>query len=343
MPTITTVELNEGKAPGAIQYMPPGEHVICPTVNGQAQQVRVIVNKQTAARLQADLESRLAAAKAGATRPCGYFDHKAGAASFIPTAFSWDDEKGVILSVEWTNAGRAAVEGRDYSYFSPFVNYSPKTGEILGMCSSAEIGSLVNDPAFPVERLAAARADLAPRQADDNKEEMRENGNGKNKTAPTMEEIAKALGLEPDASKEAIIAAIAELKTPKADTEKEAAFNQAVADKETAEKERDEAKAETEKKEKELAAARAEIESLTSAAEDAFINEQIRAGRIKPQEEATLAAARALFKANPAAARTIYGAMPAATEQNTLAGGKSAGAPVNTAVTREDIVNFYNS
>ena len=340
MPTITTVELNEGKAPGAIQYMPPGEHVICPSINGQAQQVRVIVNKQTAARLQADLESRLAAAKAGATRPCGYFDHKAGAASFIPTGFSWDDEKGVILSVEWTNAGRAAVEGRDYSYFSPFVNYSPKTGEILGMCSSAEIGSLVNDPAFPVERLAAARAELAPQQDDDKKHLACENGMVLNNPA-TMDEIIKALGLEAGADTAAIVAAIEALKQPKENKEKDAAFSQAVAEKETAEKERDEAKADKEKAEKELAAARATIESLNTAAEEAFINEQIRAGRVKPQDEATLAAARALFKANPDAARTIYSSMPSATE-TTLAGGKTAGEPAKT-VTREDIVNYYNS
>lgn len=341
MPTITTVELNDGKAPGAIQYMPPGEHVITPSINGQPQRVRVIVNKATAERLQADLENRLAAAKAGATRPCGYFDHKAGAASFIPTGFTWDDDKGVLLSVEWTNAGRAAIEGRDYSYFSPFVNFDTKTGEVLGMCSSAEIGSLVNDPAFPVERLAAARAELAPRQANENSPEMRENEDGINKTAPDMESIAKALGLDSDASEEAILAAIAELKTPKADPEKEAAFQKAVTDKETAEKERDEAKAETEKKDKELAAARAQIESLTTAAEDAFIDEQKRAGRIKPQDEAALAAARALFKADPAAARTAYGSMPSRKDETTLAGGKTPGAPET--VTREDIVNFYNS
>lgn len=342
MPTITTVELNQGRAPDTIQYMPPGEHIINAHINGQGQTVRVKVTRETAARLQADLENRLAAAKAGATRPCGYFDHKAGAASFIPTGFSWDDKKGVLLSVEWTNAGRAAIEGRDYSYFSPFVAFNIKSGEVLGMSSNAEIGSLVNDPAFPVERLAASRAESAPQGANDESTSARDNGTATNpQYAITMEEIIKALGLEEGADAAAIIAAIEALKQPKENKEKEAAFNQAVTDKETAEKERDEAKAETEKKEKELAAARAEITALKTESEEAFIKEQMQAGRIKPQDESTLAAARALFKHDPAAARTVYAAMPDSRKENAdLAGGKS---PMATPVTKDDIINYYNS
>lgn len=150
-----------GNAPAVFQYMPPGRSVICASVNGKPGRREVVVDAATAERLQADLEEKLAAFAAHAKpRPCGLFDHKSGAASLIPQRFSWDEERGVLLEAVWTNAGRAAVEGRDYSYWSPSFRLNAD-GSVVGLQAGVEVGSLVNDPAFErIELVAAGRQEV---------------------------------------------------------------------------------------------------------------------------------------------------------------------------------------
>lgn len=140
-------------------FLPAGVSVIKASANGKPATRRVYVDATTAARLQADLETMQAAADANQkARPCGMFDHKAGKASFLPKRFWWLDGRGVMLDVEWTKAGREAVEGRDYSYFSP--TFKLRDGVVTGLDERVEIGSLVNSPAFEsMERIAAARTD----------------------------------------------------------------------------------------------------------------------------------------------------------------------------------------
>jgi hypothetical protein len=88
------------------------------------------------------------------------FDHTAGNAAAKPLGFEWDDERGILLRVEWTKAGREAVEGGNYGYISPAFRLAKGTGEILGLAGGVEVGSLVNDPAFERnECIAASRAD----------------------------------------------------------------------------------------------------------------------------------------------------------------------------------------
>lgn len=158
----------DGKAPAAFQYMPPGESVICATVNGKPGKRRVVVDKAAAERLQADLVAKIAAAKAGEkARPCGLFDHKSGPASFIPTGFYWDDEHGVMCSCEWTDAGKQAVEGRNYTYFSPSFRLA-RDGRVMGLQDGVEVGSMVNNPAFEtIEPIAAAKADEPAEDVED--------------------------------------------------------------------------------------------------------------------------------------------------------------------------------
>lgn len=141
--------------------MPAGRSVICASVNGKPGRREVVVDAATAERLQADLEEKLAAFAAHAKpRPCGLFDHKSGAASLIPQRFSWDEERGVLLEAVWTNAGRAAVEGRDYSYWSPSFRLNAD-GSVVGLQAGVEVGSLVNDPAFErIELVAAGRQEV---------------------------------------------------------------------------------------------------------------------------------------------------------------------------------------
>jgi len=70
------------------------------------------------------------------------FDHEGKAASAIPRRFYWDN--GIRGEVEWTQAGRNALSGGDYSYFSP---------EFL---IDAKKGALFNTPAFQtIERVSA--------------------------------------------------------------------------------------------------------------------------------------------------------------------------------------------
>src|SRR5258705_3781815 len=146
----------EGETPAEIIYMPgPGDWHINPVVNGKSRKVAVKVNSEVAATLQRDLAQRLV----DPIRPYAGFDHRPGAASFIPKEFKWDQERGVILAVDWTKAGGEAVKGRGHSYFSPTFLLSDK-GEVAGLPDTGEIGSLTNNPAFRLSGMKiAASAD----------------------------------------------------------------------------------------------------------------------------------------------------------------------------------------
>jgi hypothetical protein len=144
----------EGETPAEIIYFPKGDWRIKPVVNGKAKEVSVKVDESVASVLQADLNRRLK----DTVRPYAAFDHKPGAASFLPKQFKWDDSKGVVLEVDWTQAGKDAVTGRNYSYFSPTFLLSDK-GQVAGLPDTGEIGSLTNNPAFREIQKIAASAD----------------------------------------------------------------------------------------------------------------------------------------------------------------------------------------
>ena len=83
------------------------------------------------------------------------FDHEGRTAAAIPRRFFWKPGEGVILEIDWTGAGKAAISGRDYSYFSPCFMLS-EDGDPSGLPPSGAIGSLVNSPAFrSIKRIAA--------------------------------------------------------------------------------------------------------------------------------------------------------------------------------------------
>lgn len=152
---------NGGGVPAAFQFMPAGTSVIHASVNGKPGVREVHVDASTAERLQRDLVEKLEAAATGKkARPCGLFDHKDGRACLLPKRFFWDDAKGVMLEADWTQAGKAAVEGRDYSYWSPCFRLG-KDGRVVGLTGGVEVGSLVNNPAFEtIARIAAAKAEV---------------------------------------------------------------------------------------------------------------------------------------------------------------------------------------
>ena len=149
---------NGGAAPEAVPYMPAGESEICATVNGAPGRRVVVADEAAAERLNVDLQEKLqAAAEKRKARPLLMFDHNVnGGAAAVPVGFEWDDERGILLRVEWTQAGREAVEGGTYGYVSPSFRLKAGGSEILGLAEGVEIGSLVNDPAFERNECIAA-------------------------------------------------------------------------------------------------------------------------------------------------------------------------------------------
>lgn len=152
----------DGETNPEIVYMPgPGRQRIHASVNGRPKTVTVEVDAEGAQRLADDLNKRLV----DEIRPHAGFDHQAGPASFLPQEFKWDESKGVVLKVDWTDAGKSAVNGRNYSYFSPTFLLSDD-GKIKGLPQTGEIGSMTNNPAFRDKTMKiAASADGKPEEA----------------------------------------------------------------------------------------------------------------------------------------------------------------------------------
>jgi hypothetical protein len=139
--------------PSSIMFLPAGTQRIRPLINGKpsAAEIELNIGHETLSILQRDLSQRLACN----VRPHAGFNHRPGAAAFLPQEFFWRDD-GIHLSVDWTGAGRKAIKDRDYSYFSPTFLLSPE-GRIIGLPGNGEIGSLTNTPAFTgIRRIAAS-------------------------------------------------------------------------------------------------------------------------------------------------------------------------------------------
>ena len=147
------LESVDAGAPESIVFMPAGNHEISATVNGKPAKRKVTVDASAANLFQKDLTN-----SKGSRRYID-FDHRRGKAAAIPKQFRWEEGKGVVLDIEWTQAGKSAIEGKDYSYFSPSFVRDPKTGKPAGLYQKS-IGGLVNEPAFQaLESIAAKEAD----------------------------------------------------------------------------------------------------------------------------------------------------------------------------------------
>lgn len=146
------------KAPSEIVYLPEGEHDITPTVDGKAKRIVVSVPPEEGEAIAASLQVSLEERQRQNVRPWLDFDHKGGVAAGLPKRFRYQPGQGIILSVDWTGAGKAAIEGRDFSYFSPAFLIG-KDGRPARVTPGGSIGSLVNEPAFrELPRIAAAHA-----------------------------------------------------------------------------------------------------------------------------------------------------------------------------------------
>jgi len=161
--------LADGSAlPADIQYMPPGRHRIRASQGGKPVSVEVAVSASTAAVLQTFLAAKMTAAAEGREdRPFFDFNHEDREASAWPTEFYWagDDPQtgGVRARIEWSDAGKRAVEGRTFRRFSPTFHLDA-SGHVTG--SEINMGGLVNRAAFKriAPLFAAAPVDTAHEQ-----------------------------------------------------------------------------------------------------------------------------------------------------------------------------------
>lgn len=343
------VPLAFGDAPACIVYMPEGEHFINAFIGGRQ---KVIVDRSCLDGLQRDLALKLTQN----VRPVCYFDHKTGPASFIPASFDYMDGVGVILKGEWTESGKKAVLGRDYSYFSPAFKLNMATCRPVGLePDDIEVGSLVNDPAFEnIARIAASKAKLenftvlgpdTPLNSDGEDTDAVHNRtprgmrglkhNQTNNTNTIMYELLVKCGVltkEEAASDNA--GKIAEDKInnlkkksedgDKSKTELEAAKKKA----EEAEKEAASCKAskakldDTEAKLKAAEAELAEVKASKAALIDAEIEAAIKAGKIAPENEEAKEALKTALTANIKAGKALIDTMKPDPAFTTVVAGK---------------------
>jgi len=148
---VLTTQLAQGEElPSDIQYMPPGKHRIHASRSGNPVTMDITVDAGTASTLNAFLQAQLAKASGGSEdRPFFDFNHEDREAAAWPTEFYWagDDPLagGVRAKVEWSGAGKSAIEQKTFRRFSP--TFIPDDqGRVIG--SETNMGGLVNRAAF---------------------------------------------------------------------------------------------------------------------------------------------------------------------------------------------------
>ena len=286
---------------GSIVYLPEGNHTINATVGGKAQTVDVSVDRSILASFADALKERQEAN----VRPFAGFDHQTGPASFIPLEFRYEDGVGLVLDVEWTKAGREAIEGKDYSYFSPTFLLS-KDGIPYGLAKRGEIGSLVNDPAFEsIQRIAAQHTEPNNTQ---HMEHLVELG-----LVEASCDADQALELA-----KASLATLRETAAQAEDVETVKASNADLMKKlEAAEAQISELQAACDMYKKQMA-------ETAEASADAAIDDAVKAGRIAPQDDASKAFWKQSILSNPEAVK-VLASLPAnpVVEGKTILAGRT--------------------
>jgi phage I-like protein len=262
----------------SIVYIPEGDHKITPTVGGKAQTITVKMDAAKGESIAASFQGQLDKILAGNVRPFIDFDHKEGPASGLPKRFSYEKGKGLMLEVEWTGKGRKAIQGKDYSYFSPTF-YKGDDGVPSGIPERGPLGSLVNSPAFrDIPRIAAADAGDAQNEPTEN-------------TMSKLIFAALAINASADTAEADAVQAIDKLKTDHESVKASLA---------SAEQERDTLK------EKVEAANKSRAESLVKAA--------VADGRIAPKDEDKQTKFRDKIEAGDTFAEEILAQLPKAFE-----------------------------
>lgn len=151
--------LSDVAVPSAILYMPGGTHRITPSQGGKPVTVCVLIDEVSAERM----EQQRAILAASGNKPFFSVQHNTQIAAFWPTKFFWATRRapdgkmvqGVWTEGVWSQAGREAVEGKNFRSFSPtfFVdkvsNDEDSPAEVeCNPGAPLNLGALENDPAF---------------------------------------------------------------------------------------------------------------------------------------------------------------------------------------------------
>lgn len=253
----------ENEIANKIVYIPEGSNIITPSVDGKPKRIQIDITPENGAEIASALQADLVRRQAENVRPFMDFDHNAsGPASGLPKEFSYSPGEGIMVEVEWSGAGKRAIEGKDYSYFSPEFLIDDNMRPI-GLTRGGPIGSLVNDPAFRnIKRIAAASA----------AEHLTDNNND-------METLIKCglLNADEAAKKDAQLVAAARVTSLREDASKVEAMSAKL-------KELEEVKADLEKK---VEASNAEALKARTESAESLVQAAVADGRLAPKDEDT--------------------------------------------------------
>jgi hypothetical protein len=290
--------------PDEIVYLPEGEHQLTPWVDGKPKPITVKVPAARGTQIAASLQTALERRQQANVRPWFDFEHKAGVASALPKSFRYEPGKGVMAAVEWTGAGRAAIEGKDFSYFSP-VFFLGDDGVPDGLPERGPLGALVNEPAFrEIPRIAASDA------------------------AGTTESIE-----EPPAMSKLIFAALAiSAAAENAETEAVKAIEKLKVDAADAKSEAARLKSENEALTKKVEAADAAAATARKERADTLVKAAVADGRIAPKDTDKQDKFRAKIEAGDTFAEEILAQLPkqhAGLDKPVITAGADKGAVTN--------------
>ena len=137
--------------PTDIQFMPPGVQDICPWVDGEPWPMTIKVDQELADKLNSQLQvMRQKASKVEGDVPFIDFNHEDAEASGEVLELFWGGPEavngGIRMKIYWTDAGKAAIQGKMYRRFSPAWSINKDTNEPVGI--GTNLGGLVNRAAF---------------------------------------------------------------------------------------------------------------------------------------------------------------------------------------------------
>lgn len=268
---------SDGGAPEWMMWMPGGVHTINASKCGRPLTLTMSVDARGSDTMQRALRKHLSAGK---QRPWLDFDHKGEAASGWLIEFAWRQapEPGIYARVEWSEAGRAAIEGKAYRAFSPkWYETDSDPSEVDG--APLNMGGLVNDPAFK---------QIAPFWAKDNSGQAAVTGDNNSSSTqqtsmtPTPTELAAAQSR------------IAELEAKNSELE-----GKIDVDVQAAKTEAEEARAALEAAKREADALKAESESRRKRDAEACVASAVSRGAIAPKDEVTAKKWTDLIYADP--------------------------------------------
>lgn len=253
-------EIGDG-IPDEIVWMPAGTHEISAHSldNPDGFQGDVVVDAESAKYIQSSFEKFTAEGN----RFWLDRNHDDDQAVAWVKGFRWDDTRGIIAKVEWTDLGKQILTQKLYYSFSPAFMLHPQTHQVVSLIPGHAAGGLVNAPAFGTAMPALVAASK------------------KLKIHAEIETKKTPMNI-----KEMLIAKLAELGiTAPADADEAALLNmlfEAVASSKKPDAEIAEIKAS-------LKTIKASYEAQLKKAEDArvegLVNEAIKAGKVKPEEK----------------------------------------------------------